>query len=123
MGYSTYQRWRRRIKNFQRYWSGGTEGGGTEGGGTEGGGTKGGTEGGGTEGGGTEDGGTEDGFEFINKEQFKFKGEEYNIKLQALEGKTLQCGINTTIGESKVWTIFINEKLGIEKLDRYDKQG
>ena len=57
---------------------------GTEGGGTEGGGT----EGGGTEGGGTEDGGTEDGFEFINKEQFKFKGEEYNIKLQALEGKT-----------------------------------
>ena len=66
---------------------------------------------------GTEGGGTEEGFEFINKEQFKFKGEEYNIKLQALEGKTPAMWNQYYDHESKVWTIFINEKTSIEKLD------
>jgi hypothetical protein len=106
------------LKTSRGTEDGGTEGGGTEGGGTEGGGTEGGgTEDGGTEGGGTEGGGTEEGFEFINKEQFKFKGEEYNIKLQALEGKTPAMWNQYYDHESKVWTIFINEKTSIEKLD------
>jgi hypothetical protein len=103
---------------------GGTEVGGTEVGGTEGGGTEGGgTEGGGTEGGGTEGGGTEGGdeikdFEIVNNERFNFKGKEYIIKLQALEGKTPAMWNQFYDEDLKSWTIFINEKTGIESLDK-----
>ncbi len=81
--------------------------------------TGGGETGGGETGGGETGGGeTENKFEILGKDQFKFGGKEYKIRIEALEGKQPALWNQYYDENDGTWTIFINEITGSENLDK-----